>query len=71
VERILENVNEFTRRTDIVSETTNWCGVSCHVILLPLSKKTNNKVSFKLLVEDLREEVEIGDESSLENDGDV
>jgi hypothetical protein len=45
--------------------------MASHVILLPLSKQVHKEVSFELLGKDLREEVEVGDEGSLENDGDV
>jgi len=45
--------------------------VSCKVIFLPLSEKTDEEVALKLLVEDLGEEVEVGNESSLKNDGNV
>ena len=42
-----------------------------HVIILPLSEESNDKVSLKLLVENLREEVEVRDECSLEDDRNV
>ena len=42
-----------------------------HVILLPLSKEANNEVALELSVENLGEEVEVGDKSGLEDDGDV
>jgi len=45
--------------------------MACHVILLPFSKESNEEVSLKLFVKDLREEVEVRDESSLEDNGDV
>ena len=45
--------------------------MSSHVILLPLTKKVHEEVSTELLSKDLREEVKVGDKSSLENDGDV
>ena len=42
-----------------------------HVIVLPLSKETDDEVASELLVENLREEVKVADKSSLQNDGDV
>lgn len=45
--------------------------MSSHVILLPLAQQVDEEVSTELLGEDLREEIEVGDESGLQNDGDV
>ena len=45
--------------------------MSLHVKFLPLSKETNEEVALEFAVEDLREEVQVGDEGSLEDDWDV
>ena len=45
--------------------------MTSHIILLPLSKEINNEVSSEFLGENLREEVEIGNKGSLENNGNV
>jgi len=45
--------------------------MASHVIILPLSEKTDDEIASELSGEDLGEEVDVGDESSLENDWDV
>ena len=42
-----------------------------HIIFLPLSKEVHKEVASELSVEHLREEVQVGHERGLENDGDV
>jgi hypothetical protein len=71
VEGVTNNVHKIAGRRDVVSETTNWGRVSSHVILLPFSEKVHEEVTAELLSENLREEVEVGDESSLEDDRNV
>jgi hypothetical protein len=38
---------------------------------LPLSEKTDEEVSFEFLIENLREEIQIGNKGCLEDDGNV
>jgi hypothetical protein len=45
--------------------------MTCHVIVLPLSKKTDNEVTSKLLGQNLSEEINVGDECTLQDDWDV
>lgn len=45
--------------------------MSSHVVVLPFSKEANNEVSSELSGKDLSEEVDIGDECSLQDDWDV
>jgi len=45
--------------------------VSRHINFLPLSKKRDNEVTLELPVQDLREEVQVGDKGSLQNDWNV
>ena len=45
--------------------------MSGHVIFLPLSDEAHEEVAFELAMEYLWEEVQVGDESSLEDDWDV
>jgi hypothetical protein len=45
--------------------------MSSHVVVLPLSKKSNDEVSSELSSQDLGEEVDVGNESGLEDDWDV
>lgn len=45
--------------------------MASHVIILPLSEETDDEIASELSGEDLGEEVDVGDKSSLENDWDV
>jgi hypothetical protein len=45
--------------------------MSGHIVVLPLSKESNENVSSELSGKDLREEVDVGHESSLENNWNV
>lgn len=45
--------------------------MSRHIILLPFTKEVNNEVASEFLGQDLREEVEVAHEGSLEDNGDV
>jgi len=38
---------------------------------LPLTKKSNKEEAFEFSVEELREEIEVRDQSSVEHDGDI
>lgn len=42
-----------------------------HVIFLPFSEQADDEVALELLVQDLREEVKVGNESGLQDNGDV
>lgn len=71
MEWISDDVDHVTRGADVVGETTDWGRVAGHVVLLPLTQEVDDEVASEFLGEDLGEEVEVGDEGSLENDGDV
>ena len=45
--------------------------MSSHVIVLPLSEETNNEVASELSSQDLGEEIDVGNEGTLENDWNV
>ena len=45
--------------------------MSGHIIFLPLSDEAHEEVAFELAMEYLWEEVQVGNESSLEDDWDV
>jgi hypothetical protein len=71
VEGVTDDVHEVLRGRDVVSETTDGGGSATHVILLPLSKEVHEEVSSEFLGKDLGEEVQVGDEGGLQNDGDI
>ena len=68
---VLLNVIEALRRTDVVGEATDGCGATSHVIILPLAEETNNEVAAESSGQNLREEVNVADEGSLQDDGNV
>ena len=59
------------RWTDVVSKSSNWCGVTSHVIVLPFSKETNDEIASELSCQDLGEEIDVRDESTLEDDWNI
>lgn len=65
------NVIETLRRADIVSQTTNRCLMSSHIVVLPLTKKSHNEVSSELACKNLSEEVDVGNEGGLKNNRNV
>lgn len=65
MERISLDVSEATRGTDVIGKSTDRSASSSNVILTPLSNEADEVVSFILSVEDLREEVKVGDKGSL------
>jgi len=68
---IFLNIIETLRRTDVVSKPTNWCLMASHIIVLPLTKETNKNVSSELSSQNLSEEVDVGNKSSLKDDWNV
>lgn len=73
MEGISLDLQEVSGGTDVVGESTDRSGSSVDVVLSPLSEAVDEEVvGLSILsVEDLREEVEVGDECSLQDDGDV
>mmetsp|Transcript_16032 Transcript_16032/g.53731 ORF Transcript_16032/g.53731 Transcript_16032/m.53731 type:complete len:352 (+) Transcript_16032:252-1307(+) len=73
VKGIRENVREAVGRGYVVSETADRPHLPRHghLRLLPASEKVDEDVLRVPLVQDLRDEVQVGDQGSLEDDGDV
>ena len=65
------DIEEISRRRNIVCETTNGCTHTTNISLRPFSKEGDEVVALVLAMEHLREEVEVRHEGSLEDDGDV
>lgn len=68
---ILLNIIEALWRTNVISKSANWCLMTSHVVILPFAKESNENVSSELSGQDLREEVDVGHKSSLENNWNV
>ena len=71
MEGVFYDFSERLRRHHIVGQTANWSRISLHVKVLPHTKELHEEVSTEFTVENLGEEVKIGHEGCLENDGDV
>lgn len=71
VEGVLDHIDPLTRGRDIVGEAADGGGVASHVVVLPLAQEANEEVALELAVKNLGEEVQVGDDSGLEDDGDV
>ena len=71
MEGVSLDVNPITRWANVIRKTSDWGRVTSHIVLLPFSDERNEEVTLELSVEHLTEEVEIGNEGSLENDWDI
>lgn len=71
VEGISEDREEISRGRNVVSETTDGDRVTAHFNILPLAEKSDGEEVSESSVEELREEIEVGDQSSVKHDGDV
>jgi len=71
VKRINPQIAQAAGRRHVVGQTADGDGLTRVVDLLPLSEQVDEHVGLKALVEELRDEVHVGDERGLENDGDV
>lgn len=71
MEGVAEDVGPLTRWADVVSKTTNRSRGTRHVKLLPLAEESNEEVALELAVQNLRQEVQVADESGLKDDRDV
>lgn len=73
VDGVIEDLGERSGGRDVVGESTNGdrAGTGTGLNILPLSEERDNKVGRVTTVEELGEEVEVGHEGGLENDGDV
>ena len=67
---ILQDVSERLGWTEVVAEAANGVGTSAAGIG-PDSEQIDKEVSGKLDGQHLRDDVQVGDESGLEDDGDV
>jgi hypothetical protein len=71
VEGVSLNFEQASGRADVVSQTADGSSVAVNIGVSPLSEESNEVVSLVLSVEHSREEVEVGNESTLENNWDV
>lgn len=71
MDRVPLDVREVTRGRNVVGEATDGCGVASHVKFLPLADEANEEVASELAVEHLTEEVQVRNDSGLQNNWDV
>jgi len=65
------DVVKTLRWADVVCKSADWSLMTGHVIILPLTKESNDEITSELSREDLSEEVDVRHESGLEDDWDV
>jgi len=71
VERVIEEFGEFSRGGNIISKSGNGDGSTSHFDILPLSNKLDKEVSLESFMEHLREEIEIRNKGSLQDNRDI
>lgn len=69
--RVFLDVVQTLRWADVVSKSSNWGSVSSHVVVLPLSKQTDDEVASEFSSQDLSEEVDVGHKGALQDDRNV
>ena len=69
--RVPSQIVDGLRWRDVVGQSSDGLLVSSHVIVLPFTQKSDNKVSSESRGENLGEEIYIRDEGSLQNDRNV
>ena len=68
---VLLNIVEALWWADVVGKAANWLLVTGHVIVLPLSKESDQEITSESLSQNLGEEVDVADECGLQNNWDV
>ena len=68
---VLLNIVEALWWADVVGKAANGLLVTGHVIVLPLSKESDQEITSESLGQNLGEEVDVADECSLQNNWDV
>jgi hypothetical protein len=73
VERIQQNLLQGARRGNVVSQSTNRDSLTSvgTLNLTPRTQEANEEVGGESLVQELRDEVQVGHERRLQDDGDV
>jgi len=71
MEGIVNDLCKGCRWGDVIRNSSDWDGGSTSFGILPLSKKTHENVGGCTVVKELGDKVEVGYESSLEDDGHV
>ena len=71
MEGIRINFGEFPRWRDVIGQSSNRDTAASHFQILPLSEQLDEEVSSETFVEHLGEEIEVGHQGGLKDDGDV
>ena len=71
VDGVSDGFEECSWRCDVIDESTNRNKLSLHSCFLPITEHIRDEGTFEVSVKHLREEIEVGDKSSLQNYGDV
>ena len=68
---VIQDIGKAVGRGDIVGQATNRHRLSGAFNFLPTAEQVDQEEATKSLVQKLREEIQVGDQGSLQNDGDV
>lgn len=71
MEWVLGQFDEISGWREVVCEASSGNAVPGSFYFLPCTEKLDEEVASEFLIENLREEVDIGDEGALKNDGHV
>jgi len=71
VEGISDQVRKILGRRHVVGETSDGNRVAAHFNVLPLTEDSDQEVGSELSVKDLGDQVKVGNQSSLKNNGSV
>ncbi|KAF7455843.1 transport protein SEC61 subunit alpha [Cryptosporidium felis] len=71
VDRIGDHINQGVRGGDVVGNAPDGDGLAPDIQLLPLAEDVDQHVGLESAVEELREEVKVGNQSRLEDDRNV
>lgn len=71
IEECVEGIRHYLAQVswwgDVVGETANWDTVATHINVLPLSQQVDQEVGLESLVQDLREEEQVGNQGGLQD----
>jgi len=65
---ISESIVKSSRRSDVIDQSSNWYDLSLISCLLPTSEYRSDEGAFEVTIEHLREEINVRDKSTHEND---
>lgn len=72
MDRVSEELGNWAWWTNVIDKSANWYdSAAVGFYFLPLSKQAYKEISFKILMQNLWDEIHVADEGSLENNGNI